>query len=382
MRQETQSIVSNLARISLVLVPSSLSAQEVREVVLGPEIMATTVLDSPQVLYTVGDPEGPGMIFQGEAMVVAPVPAGGFLVCSAYYADGPIQYFRDGKLQQAFGRWGDGPGEYRQVLSMQVNPTTGDFWIQDRARMVTFTPDGEAGPVLDIRPAGFGASESTFLPDGSLLFVGPGGKRDNLGYLFHKVDIRDQTWTSYYPLYRDSTLIAVRDDHKWRRKLAVTEDGKVVAISSEYVIEIFDPDKGFALETRILRKPAGWPEDFEADLEKRRKEGPHAPAYLFWDCWVDPEGRLWTLSLMPEEDWLKDLVEDPDSPGGYDFATVDMGRDMLVEVLDLSRMELLASYRIDPLARAIVGPGMLAVYAGDLPYPQIGVIKIPLREEQ
>jgi hypothetical protein len=98
------------------------------------------------------------------------------------------------------------------------------------------------------------------------------------------------------------------------------------------------------------------------------------------DAATDAEGRLWVVSAVPEKNWEEDLGEAPGRPFGKRFVSDDFGLDGLVEVFDSTGREALASFRLDPLVRFIVGPGMLAYYEGDLPYPRFAIIKIPLNE--
>jgi hypothetical protein len=54
---------------------------------------------------------------------------------------------------------------------------------------------------------------------------------------------------------------------------------------------------------------------------------------------------------------------------------------VVVEVIDLEALQVLGSYRLDEWARFIVGEGMIAYSARDLPFPQVDAIKVPIPEE-
>ncbi len=370
-----------LASLPFLLLPLPSESQDTHQIHIGPESARTVVLDSVEVLYRIGDATGPGMLEQGTAVTMTSVPSGGLLIFTAYSAEGPIQHFRGSKLARTFGRKGDGPGEYRQISGLAVDPTTGETWVQDRARMVSFSEDGEPGTVIQKHHAGPNAGELLFLPDGSLLLLGPGGRTDNLGNLLHKYNVNTGTWSSHYPLFRDSVFVPSQDVRKWRRRLALSRDNKVVAVSDGYVIEILDPTQGFEVLARISRRPVGWPKDIIEDDSTRRRENPFQPGYAVIDAGIDDEGHLWVVSVMPEKDWEDDLREAPGKPFGKTFISDDLGMDSLVEVFDLSERTLLASYQLDQLVRFIVGPGELAYYLGDLPFPRYEIVRLSLEKE-
>lgn len=352
------------------------------EIHLGPESIQTVEVDSPTVLYRIGDREGPGMLEQGEALMMSPVPAGGFLVYSFYYSvDGPIQHFRGGELVRTLGRGGGGPGEYSRVSGLTVDPRSGDVWVYDggAGRLVSFKSDGTPGPIVSTSNAGVFVRQPTVLPDGTLLLNGPGGLTRNSGFLLHRYDPQTNSWSAHHPVLRDSAFSAAVD-RRWMRELALTTEGKVVAVSEDYVIEVLDPARNFALEEVVLRRPRSWPEDVATDNRRRRSEDPIAPRFRVMDAWIDSSNMLWVVAGMPEDDWELEVGPDPRRP--YVERSLassdDLGMDTLVEVIDVSRMEVIASFQIDPLTRFIVGPGMLAHYAGDLPFPQIEILKVTL----
>lgn len=358
-------------------------AQEPERIYLGPEAATTVRLDTPTVLYRFGDEEGPGSLEQGDAVTMAPVPAGGILIYTAYYGSGgPIQHFRDGELVRTFGRVGQGPGEYSRMGGITVDSRTGVVWVHDRGgRMVSFTPDGGAGATIPTHVAGM-VMDPRILPDGSLVVNGPGGVNTAIGHLIHRYDFEQETWSSHHPVLRDSAF-NLATDRRWLRRLAVTSEGKVVAVSLEYEIEILDPERDFAVETVIRRRPASWPEHVLEDYGERSAEDPLSPPYYVDNAWVDAQDRLWVLFSVPDDNWRENLGPDPRRPWEERSlaSRADRGMDALFEVFDLSTLRVLGSWRLDPWIRYIVGPGRIASYAGDLPYPQFEVIEVPFDEQ-
>jgi hypothetical protein len=354
---------------------------EAGSILLGPEALPVQEVTDPVVRYRLGDPEGPGMIFQGDAMAMAPVPPDGILAFTAYMSDGPIQLFREGRLERTFGRRGSGPGEYQFPSGLVVEPRTGRVWTGDGLRMVSFLPDGTPGPVLDASQAGSSVWDRMFLPDGSLLVVGTGGTADNFGFLLHRYDFTTQGWSSHLPLARDTAFIPHGQPRVWQRKLARSPDGKVILISHDYEILVLDPERGFEIERSVLRRPPGWPEDPALDHLQGRLEHPLYPAFGIVDAWSDPRGRLWVLSAQPKADWQTDLIETRGDGhhGGFMWAGPDHGMDSLVEVLDPETWKVMGAFRFMGGLRYIVGSGLVARYAGDLPFPQIEVLEVPFK---
>jgi hypothetical protein len=351
------------------------------EVYLGPDHVPMVDLPNPTVLYSIGDSVGPGMLTDGRGLLMARVSDDEQLVYTSF-ADS-ILLFRSGRFVAAYGRRGSGPGEFTQPNGFTTDPRTGRIWLLDRggARLVSFAADGAAGEVVSAAYAGSSARQPVVLPDGSLVLNGEGGRQENTGYLIHHYDPATKTWSSYHPVLRNSSF-ETYSDRRWIRRLAVAPDGRLIAVSHDYVVEIFDAASGFRLETRIRRRPASWPEDVDAENARRLREDPVSPRFLVTNAWVDERNRLWVLGSMPDRQWRDKLGPDPRRPweprslGG----AIDWGLDAVVEVIDLSDMRVLQSHRLDAWARYIVGAGRVAHSARDLPYPQVDVIAIPVPE--
>jgi hypothetical protein len=352
-------------------------------VFLGSQASPLTEVTEPVVRYRLGEPEGPGMIFQGDVMTMAPAPPEGILVFTAYTSDGPIQLFRSGRLDREFGRRGSGPGEYQFPSGLVVDPSTGRVWVGDGLRMVSFLPDGSPGPTLDASHAGSSVWDRLFLPDGSLLLVGPGGTGDNFGYLLHRYDFTTRTWSSHLPAARDTAFVPLGQPRVWQRKLALSPDGKVLLTSHDYEILVLDPRQGFEIERTIVRRPPGWPEDPAFDHAQGRHEHPLYPGFALVDTWSDPQGRMWVITAQPKANWKDDLIEATEGGqhGGFMRAGPDYGTDSLVEVLDPETWEVLGSWSFAGALRYIIGPGLVARYGGDLPFPRIEVLEVPFQEE-
>jgi hypothetical protein len=351
---------------------------------LGPDAIRTVKLDSLRVLHRIGDADGPGMLEQGVALVMEPHPGGGFLIFTHYMTDGSLQHWRDGNLVRTFGRQGSGPGEYSMPGAMAIDPRTGVVWVHDHGgnRLVSFTSAGAPGRTVPLHEIGLWFRDLKVLPDGSLVINGAGGATSaNFGYLIHRYDFDRGSWSSYHPALVDSTFTSL--DEIWRRKLDVTSAGKLIAVSYEYEIEVFDPEAGFALETTVRRQPQGWPLDAAAENARlRNEEDPMAPGFYLLDSYIDGRDRLWIITSMPDENWKDAIVPNPSVPSRpRKYISPDSAMDTLLEVFDLSTMAIVASHRLDPELRYIVGPGMFAHYAGDLPYPRFEILEIDLNKE-
>jgi hypothetical protein len=267
---------------------------------------------------------------------------------------------------------------------MAVDPRTGVLWVHDQGgnRLVSFTSEGAPGRTVPLHEIGIRFWDLEVLLDGSLVINGMGGaKTTNFGYLIHRYDFDRGSWSSYHPALVDSTFTSL--DEIWRRQLEVTSVGKLIAVSYVYEIEVFDPQRGFALESTVRRHPQGWPLDAAAENARlRNEEDPMAPGFYLLDSYIDGRDRLWVMFSMPDDNWKDAIVPNPSVPSRpRTYISPDSAKDTFVEVFDLSTMDILASYRLDPELRYIVGPGMFAHYAGDLPYPQFEILEIDLDKE-
>lgn len=371
--------------VALALSACASEAQSPVEVTIGPDAISVVDIESPRVLYRVGDSDGPGMVEQGQAVQMAPVPDGGFLMFTHYYGTtGQIQHWRDGELVRTFGRMGQGPGEYSHINGLTVDPRTGDVWVLDAGgRLVSYSATGEPGRTISTREVGASLRSPQVLPDGSLIVNGPGGTAATFGYLIHRYDFEAEAWSAHYPALRGEEFHLM--DRRFMLSLAVTPEGKVVVLNSEYEIEILDPDRDFAVEARIRRRPPGWPPgSILEDRRRRAEEDPITPFFSASGAWVDADNRLWVRAGEPEEDWERKVAPDPRRPWEERSlaAALDVGRDTLIEVFDLSSLEIVASVRFDPRIRFVVGPGMLAHYLGDLPHPRFEIIQLNLDQEE
>lgn len=373
-----------LHTIVLSVAPTLLAAcavdpQAVREVYLGPEQAPTVDLTNPRVLYSIGDSVGPGMLVEGRGLQMARKGDGEILAFSAF--GDAIQLFRNGQFVTSFGRVGRGPGEFTRLAGFTVDPRTGRIWASDQGggRLISFTPDGRPSEVVDATHAGLYAREPVLMPDGSLFVNGTGGRQDNLGYLLHRYDPNTKGWSSHHPALRDSAFQAATDRRVWHN-LAVAPDGKLIAVTRDYLIEIFDPAQDFRMVTRVRRRPAGWPEDVIGENARRIAEDPLSPRYNVSKVWVDDRNRLWVAAAVPDHHWRDKVGKDPKRPWEERSLThtLDWGVDVVVEVIDLSAMRVLQSHRFDEWIAFILGPGIVAHYARDLPYPQADVLEMPI----
>lgn len=349
--------------------------------VLGPDAHPTQEVTQPTVRYRLGDPEGPGMIFQGSALAMAPALDEGILVFTAYFSDGPIQLFRKGRLDQVLGRRGSGPGEFQTVSGLVVNPSDGAVWFGDGLRMTSFRPDGSPGPTLNASHAGSSVWDRLFLPDGSLLLVGTGGTADNFGFLLHRYNFGTRTWTSHHPEARDEAFVPHSQARMWQRRLALSPDGMVLLTSHDYEIQVLDPSRDFEITRTVVRRPPGWPEDPGMDQSEGRLENRFYPGFGIVDTWSDPDGLFWVITAGPRPNWQDDIVEDPDHHGMLTLVGPDYGMKSLVEVFDPHTWNVLGSFKFPTSLRYIVGPGLVARYGGDFPYPHIEVLEVPFEQE-
>ncbi|HSG47388.1 MAG TPA: hypothetical protein VLA43_06240 [Longimicrobiales bacterium] len=327
----------------------------------------------------IGTEDGPGML-DGRVLSIVRVGAGDHLVVSGM--PGTVRRFVDGVGRVEYGRAGRGPGELLAPRKVSLSPE-GEVWILDDAqrRAAVYTLDGT--PLRDIGIGTLGATwDLLFLPDGSTFVNAPGGTTRNMGFLGHRLRSGAVDWDPYLPLLTDSAFTIY--EPVWQREMALDAEGRVVVVEPETnAVSIWDPDADFTRVHDLPKyRPTAWPAESNAS---RRTRDPAAPPAGVQDVVTDGCGHLWVLSLVPDAEWQGAITRGAsvgsDGESGLGMTDQDEWRDSLVEVLELSSGEIISSFRFDRVFFWWVGPGMLAHYGGDLPFPSVNIFSIRQEEE-
>lgn len=378
MEEQTQGMVASgpligplLVMVGLFAFAGSCSAQAggVMDIVGG---APRTV--QGRVVARLGTADGPG-ILEGRPMPrgVAELPRGsGYLVTTG---SSVVLFPRSGD-PQTIGRRGRGPGEYVRPMFFRIDPQ-GHVWVFDqltqRATLIWPAPAGEWETVPLRSPGRF--QDALFLPGGELIVHAIGSESGNLGFLIHQRSPATDTWTAHIPLFRNSQISYY--DPRWIRILGLSPSGRLAMVDPiSYLIEVRDPMNEYHATAQVRRHPPKWP----SDLPTFRNGNwiPVPPEAEVLDVLFQDESLLWVLSRLDGDDRetlpvSRDgrVAETPVSG-----AELDRKNDTLVELLDLSAGTVRASYKLAVFASQFVGPGRVAHYAQDVPYPMVEIIDV------
>ncbi|HEY5545797.1 MAG TPA: hypothetical protein VIK50_07045 [Gemmatimonadaceae bacterium] len=234
-------------------------------------------------------------------------------------------YDARGKLRRTIGRKGAGPGEFRSPL--RFVPGNGDslFVVDDgNARIQVVTSTGDYVRVFPTRDRYRGFA---LLPDDQLvIFRVPSSRNDRL---FHQFDREGNVLRSFgAPVQPDGSL----DLENWFVVAAPRDRYWTASIWSYALSRWSGPD---TLDLEIARKvdwfpsPSVYPEGMYVSVP---------PPPLLLHAWEDSSGRLWTYSAVADANWV---------PGKFQPSPEWQARtfDTMIEVIDLSSGDLLASLR-------------------------------------
>ena len=259
------------------------------------------------------------------------------------FEEGMIAAFDStGGYLQTHGGPGDGPGEFGGIQALTSGP--GDtIWVFQAGRLSQLSPAGAVAfvtslPVMVIR-------DTEIVGEGLFALNADIHQADRIGHPLHLLAVDGSLrWSGG------------DEDEEWRAdratnsvlRLARGGEGEFWAARlNRYELVLWDT-AGSRLRT--LRRTAEWFEPWEAFEEGGAYRT--RPRPRLWDIHVDPEGLLWTLVLVPDENWS----EPQEVPRIGDLSLQDRVFDTMVEVIDPDGERLLASFR---------HPGLLARFLED-----------------
>ena len=246
----------------------------------------------------------------------------------------------DGGLLSRIGRFGSGPGEFRDISSIVVTED-GVFSVLDRGRGAIMTFDWTGELLREVRtenwlPMGF----ETLRLEGSLvLHVADIRTPAQVGYPVHVVDIESGairesfgSRTGEYELgvrLRDLTIARGPDGSIW-----------MAPRSGSYQFELWESNT----LVRVLRRDVEWfPPDQMGGHGWEEKPGPGL-SYIASD-----DSLLWVFATTADERWAE-------AGATRDW---DLFRDTRIEVIDWRRGRVLASERFDEYYDGWVEPGLI-----------------------
>ena len=294
----------------------------------------------------VGDRDGPGIV--GEQMVfVARADDGDYYVSSSMQPGRLLRFSPEGEFQDAFGRTGEGPGEY--ISPVLLRGTADSLTILDPHgfRLTTIRGGEVATWTLP-----FVANTWAVLSDGRHVYNAMSFEPDLIGYPLHVYDEADRRITHSFGYDGGRVDRTPQSQNALRRRVAAAADGNVWAAHEiRYRIDKWSPDGD-----RIARieRDAPWFRPWEEwpglDYEVRPE-----PATVGVRDWGD--GILMVVVRVPDADWRPLQPTLVPLPGHETIAPAQNNEvyDTVIEVLDTRSGTVLARTQVDVRVVDLVG---------------------------
>lgn len=326
-------------------------------------------------LATMGSADGPGALGTpaGAGEAIAMDSRGNYWIASEEAAWSISMFDSTGTWLKTVGRAGEGPGEFASISALVVGKgdTLQAFDIRN-GRHVWIDPDGQ---VVRSRPRSGGVESVEAASDGLVLLAG-GGSRGARGQPVHVLDMEGEVLFSLgggpngmeYDFYGFSRYVA------WAGTTGVVW----MTPALDYHLE------RWTVEGELLERWERDPEWMPPDQPWVPATGDHPVSPTMRDLQFDSEGRLWTLAIVGEPNWVEGLGQptgDPEAPGRrmWPIEDVDAVLGSRIEVLDVESRQVLASAFFPTLFVAFLGPGILASYSDhENGVPQITVWRATL----
>jgi hypothetical protein len=263
-----------------------------------------------------------------------------------------------GRYLHAFGKKGDGPGEFQNILDAFM-AADGKIHVFDQAQR-TYTilnPDYTYSTRYNM---GIRLSQPTLLTDGLLVVNATTATGDGFGHPLHLIENGEVR-----PIGGDVLRGKPRPDvADMRMAIARASDSTFWAAHGQsYTIDLISANTGKVLR-RLVREPPWF------NLAPRNTpEGMLNPRIV--QLMVDAEGRLWVHSRVRAPGWEKMYTEVRPPTDRAAFITVKPGyrpgqmSNSIVEVIDTNTATLLVSSRYDWRFRGFLSPGKVSIYDED-----------------
>ncbi len=264
----------------------------------------------------------------------------------------PALYDALGHRTGTLGRTGAGPGEYRAAYLGATLPAD-SLLIVDRGnrRAIVLAPDHREARTL---PAPASTSAVLSLPGGSLLINAAFRDPNRVGLPLHLLDPAGRVVRSFgteHPLVRPGELT------RGVRRIARASAGGVwsARYAHRYEIQLWTLNGTLVRE---LTRRVAWFEEYDRYWSSS-PERPAAPLIL--GVWEDAGGMLWVYTRVGDRNWRRGLGRERLVEGqrSYEIDNPDLLFDTMVEVIDPTRGELVASFRRDDLWGLVIAPGLL-----------------------
>ncbi|HEX6939220.1 MAG TPA: 6-bladed beta-propeller [Longimicrobiales bacterium] len=340
------------------------------DVRIAPEPLCKRCSVDLELVATLGSVDGPGAL-SGPIASIAVDSKGRFYVADYLQSYQILVYEPNGDFLGTIGRRGDGPGEYRHVVSVHIGD--GDtLHIFDRMahRYTVLGPDWN---VVRTRLFPGAVMEATSTSKGEIVVSAQIRTPDRIGLPLHRFAGAGDSLISF-----GSENPVVRPDMRYleTRRIAPSRDGGVwSAHEAQYHIERWglDGKKKAGLYREV---------DWFPPYPKRLPLSPDNEPYpMLSDIHEDRAGRLWVAVWVPDTNWKAGLGEKVNGPEGPYYRIVDHSRllDTMFEVIDPRTGRLVMSQRLPQMVIAFLNDETIAGYRTDddgIPFIDIWRVRI------
>jgi hypothetical protein len=347
--------------LSCLLFVHALAAHAQPHIVLSGPATCTECRIELERVVAFGDAQGPGML--QEQATVATDRRGRFYVSSNY--DPTIVVFdRRGRFLANVGRKGIGPGEinYRPTILFGARDTLYAMDLDSR-RLTVFSPEYK---FVRTATVAHGATYVVSTPDGGFLLAGRARSREGIDYPLHVVDSKGAGIRSFGSTTGELDLYSPTESE---RRLAVPRGGIVwTSRLDAYVLEQRSLD-GKRL-AHLTRQVPWFPPGLRiSQVQNRNNPGQfkERPVPRIRAISEDSAGLVWTVSVVADRDFKPRTL--PTAPSGHGWYIPDSLwhklHDSVLEVIDPSRGQVLASRTFDTAFLEFIAPNLLVSFEED-----------------
>ena len=269
-------------------------------------------------------------------------------------------YTPEGDLEFIIGKRGEGPGEFAEPSAIAEMPN-GRLAVFDHGlfRLSILEADGA---YLDSSRFPGRVSEVLPLSDSVLLVNASIPTRRQAGLPLHLVHIDGTIIESFGP---EVAVLPGAEDVDWR-SLAVLEGGRFLTISMSagpYRVELWDGLTPVSVRTR--------------ETPWLSRESPFSPSVV--GTYLEGD-RLWVLVRTPDPNWTPLPPSAPGVRRHFDAQYQHDNFDTVIEVIDLTRNEVVASQRFDEFMYRVFGDGTAVRQTdNELGLPVYEILKLRMR---
>lgn len=261
-------------------------------------------------------------------------------------------FSRDGRYERTVGKKGQGPGEFLQITGIVIGPQD-TIHVYGNAHWVF---DAQGTHIRTTSTPGLMMPRGVVqLSGGGVVLNGTVSTPEAFGHPYHLVGPGGSVTRSFGLASKEAS----RGHWSLLRVLAAAGTNEFLAGRvNSYTIELWSTDGRLR---RVVRRMVEWYPDW-IDWDSDAGLAPPPPRLMALA--VDSVGLLWTVSLVADARW-KPLVR-----GGAERRMLTTGElvqrfDAIVEVIDLSRGQLVASQRFPQMLLAMPAPGLLVGISED-----------------